>query len=187
MPATATLVSTDLVELFDTVPEYEEYRSTDTIQNLEADYRIALGRLAKSWGDQLLDVAERPMVPLSQEEARAIDTLLERISEIFEQLNSFRISRCTGDDAEAELRMRRSDAQIMSAAESATRILHELHPNAACGHWLQTQGGSLQRRLRRLSRELRRRNRVLGQQQGAEKKSRRSTAPETRSSRRSSR
>ena len=162
MPASATLVSTDLVELFDTVPEYAEYGDADSIQNLEADYRIALGRLAKSWGDQLLDVAEHPLVPLSQQETRAIDTLLERISEIFEQLNSFQISRCTKDDPKAEERMRHSDAQIISAAESATWMLHQLQSKVTCSEWLQSQGPGLQRRLRRLSRELRRRNRVLG-------------------------
>jgi hypothetical protein len=161
MSATATIVSTDLVELFDTVPDYFEYQSPESIKDLEADYRIALGRLAKGWGDQLLDMAERPSVPLSQEDAQAIDTLLERISDVFEQLNSFRGAVFDPENEVGRQRLQVSDGQILQTVESTICVLGALDPaNGPC-QWLDDHAGGFQRRLRRLSRELRRRNRLL--------------------------
>jgi len=161
MSATATIVSIDLVELFDTVPDYVEYRSPESIKDLEADYRIALGRLAKGWGDQLLDLAERPSVPLRQEDAQTIDTLLARISEIFEQLNSFRGAVFDPENPVGQQRLRVSDGQILHAVESTIGLLAQLDPASGPGLWLEAHAADFQRRLMRLSRELRRRNGLL--------------------------
>ncbi len=161
MSASATIVSSDLVELFDTVPDYQDYSSPESIKDFEADYRIALGRLAKGWGDQLLDLAEHPSVPLSHEDAQAIDTLLERISEVFEQLNAFRAPAFDPNSEVGRQRLQVSDGQILHTVESAIGDLSHLNPASGPCQWLDAHAGDFQRRLRRLSRELRRRNRLL--------------------------
>jgi hypothetical protein len=161
MSAAATIVSTDLIELFDTVPDYLEYQSPQSIMDLESDYRVALGRLAKTWGDQLLELAERPSVPLSSEDAEALDSLLARISDVFEQLNAFRGAVFDPENSAGRQRLRVSDAQILHTVESTMSLLAELDPARGPGIWIEMHGAPFQRRLLRLSRELRRRNRLL--------------------------
>ena len=161
MTASAAVVSGKLIELFDNVPEYFNYDCDEVVKDLESDYRIALGKVAKAWGDQILDLAEHPASPLTRNEARTIDALLERISEVFEQLNTFVIVELTSDDDELREHLRKVDGQILHAVEEMATLMWELQTKRGASLWLNERAGKMYRRLRRLARELRHRNRVL--------------------------
>ncbi len=161
MTASAAVASAELVEVFDTVPEYVDYDSVDAVREFETDYRVALGRITKAWGDALLDVAERPIAPLTQKEIRTIDALLERLSDVFEQLNDFERTRIRADEIGRREALREADARILRTLEETADFVHELHPSRAPSLWLQRRGGMVYRRLRRLAQQLRARNQVL--------------------------
>lgn len=161
MTANAAVVSVKLVELFDTIPDYVDYDSSDVVRDLESDYRVALGRVAKEWGDQLLDLAENPPTPLTRNESRTIDALLERISEIFQELNTFRDTRLPINDEDRRLQLRRSDSAILRCIEQNAILMHGLQPHDGGSLWLHGHANAMYRRLRRLVRELHRRNKVL--------------------------
>jgi hypothetical protein len=161
MTASAAVVSAKLIELFDNVPEYVDYDCDEVVKDFESDYRIALGRIAKSWGDQLLDLAEHPASPLTRNETKTIDALLERISEVFEQLNTFEEVRVPADDTDRRETLRLVDGSILHAIEETASLMCGLQSKHAASLWLHDRAGKMYRRLRRLARELRRRNQVL--------------------------
>lgn len=161
MTASAAVVSTQLIDLFDHVPEYQDYDCPDVVKELEADYRVAMGRVTKAWGDALLDLAERPRSPLTKQELRTIDALLDRITEIFDQLNTFEQTRLPAKATERRERLRVADGSILKTIEEAAQLIAALQPSRGVSLWLNENAAPMYRRLRRITKELRVRNRVL--------------------------
>ena len=161
MTANAAVVSTKLVELFDTVPDYLDYECEEAVRDTESDYRVALGRVAKAWGDQLLDLAEHPPSPLTRNERRTIDTLLNLIGQVFRELNSFQDTYLPPGDRRRRLRLRRSDGAILRCVEQSVRVMDALQTRDGPALWLHGNASGMYRRLRRLTRELHRRNELL--------------------------
>ena len=157
----AAVVSGLMVEVFDHVPEYLEYDHADSVHVSESGYRVALGRVAKAWGDQLLDLAENPGNGLTRTETRTIDALLERISEIFAELNAFDHAELPSDDTRRRLQLREADASILDTVEEAAALMRRLRLTQGPSLWLQDNAGPVYRRLRRIARQLERRNQVL--------------------------
>jgi hypothetical protein len=161
MTANAAVVSTKLVELFDTVPDYLDYECEEAVRDTESDYRVALGRVAKAWGDQLLELAEHPPSPLTRNERQTIDILLNLIGQVFRELNTFQDTFLPPGDRRRRLRLRRSDGTILRCMEQSVRLMDALHPRDGAALWLHGSASGMYRRLRRLTRELHRRNELL--------------------------
>lgn len=161
MTASAAVVSTRLIDVFDHVPEYTDYDCEDVVKELESEYRVALGRLAKAWGDSLLDLAEHPRAPLTKRETRTIDALLERISEVFEQLNTFERVALPASEWKRREALKLADSTILHTLEETAELMRSLQPARGASLWLNHHAAPMYRRLRRLSKMLERRNRVL--------------------------
>ena len=157
----AAVVPDALVDVFEHVPEYSGYDSPDFVQSCESDFRISLGRVIKSWGDQLLDLAERPDTPLSQADMHAIDVLLSAIGDLFDQLNRFRSTRVTPRERLRRESLRRADAAIIELMEETSLVMRELRAQRLGTRWLHDHADDLTDRLHSLTRRLRRRNEVL--------------------------
>lgn len=158
----AAVVSSMMVEVFHHVPEYLDYDHADSVRDGESNYRVALGRVAKAWGDQLLDLAENPGTGLTRTETRTIDALLERISEIFAQLNMFDLTELSADDTERRLELREADGSILDTVEEGSALMRDLRMTQGASLWLHDNAGAMYRRLRRLARQIQHRNAVLG-------------------------
>ena len=96
MAASADVVNKVLIEIFESVPEYDDYGDPDAIRAGEDTYRVALARLTKNWGDQLLELAEEPPTPLTGHDVHTIDALVENIAAIITQLNDLDRARTLG-------------------------------------------------------------------------------------------
>lgn len=158
----AAVVSSMMVEVFHHVPEYLDYDHADSVRHGESNYRVALGRVAKAWGDQLLDLAENPGTGLTRTETRTIDALLERISEIFAQLNAFDPTELSVDDSQRRVDLREADGSILDTVEEGSALMRDLRMTQGASLWLHDHAGAMYRRLRRLTRQLEHRNAVLG-------------------------
>lgn len=158
----AAVVSSQMVDVFHHVPEYRDYDHADSVRDGESHYRVALGRVAKAWGDQLLDLVENPRTGLTRTETRTIDALLERISEVFAQLNAFDLSEFRSDDTRRRMQLREADGAILDTVEEGSALMRDLRLTQGASLWLHDHAGAMYRRLRRLARQLERRNAVLG-------------------------
>ena len=158
----AAVVSNLMIDVFHHVPEYRDYHRADSVRDGESNYRVALGRVAKAWGDQLLDLAENPSTGLTRTEARTIDALLERISEVFAQLNAFDLAELDSDDHQRRTELREADGTILDTVEEGAALMRDLRMTQGASFWLHDHAGAMYRRLRRLARQLEYRNAVLG-------------------------
>lgn len=158
----AAVVSSQMVDVFHHVPEYLDYDHADSVRDGESQYRVALGRVAKAWGDQLLDLVENPRSGLTRTETRTIDALLERISEVFAQLNAFDLEAFEKGDTQRRLQLREADGSILDTVEEGSALMRDLRLTQGTSLWLHDHAGAMYRRLRRLARQLEHRNAVLG-------------------------
>jgi hypothetical protein len=158
----AAMVAPRLVDLIRALPEYEAYGDADTAYHSESPYRLAIGRLLKDWGDRLLDIAEFQGRFLSAEQARAIDALVQRISDVFRLLNCSGHIALDTRDRELLRELRGTDARLLRLLEESSELTGELRRSDMSVEWLRTTAGPLYRRLRRIRRQAQLRNELLG-------------------------
>ena len=161
MGATADVVSKTLIEIFESVPEYADYDDPEAIRQSEDAYRIAIGQLTKTWGEQLLELAEEPPTPLTSHDVHTIDALVEKVSAVITQLNDLDRARTLGPGEQRHMALRESDAAILKALEEMSRIMLGINGPRSATLWLKASAAPLYRRLHRLSRDLAKRNQVL--------------------------
>jgi hypothetical protein len=161
MVATADVVSRSLIEIFECVPEYAHYDDPETIRRSEDAYRIALCYLTKTWGEQLLEIAEEPPTPLTSHDLHTIDALVEKVSAVIAQLNDLDRAQTLGSGERRRDALRETDAAILKALEELSRMMHGINGPRSFSLWLRTNAAPIYRRLYRLSREIARRNQVL--------------------------
>ena len=152
MVASAGVVSEALIDIFESVPEYDEYVDPEAIRPSEDAYRIAVARLAKTWGDQLLELAEEPPTPLTGQDVHTIDTLVEKISAVLTQLNDLDRARTLATSGTRRRALQEADAAILKALEETSRRMHELNGPRSVNLWLKDNAAAIYRRLRRLGR-----------------------------------
>lgn len=161
MVASADVVSRTLVEIFDSVPDYESYTDPEAIRTGEEAYRMALGKLAKNWGDQLLEIAEEPPTPLTSRDVHTLDALIEKVSAFLSQLNDLDRARTLGTRGRRQAALRESDAAILKSVEETSRRMQTINGPRNISLWLKDNAAPVYRRLRRLGADLARRNQVL--------------------------
>lgn len=161
MAAAADVVSKTLVEIFESVPEYADYDDPEVIRQSEDAYRIALGHLTKTWGEQLLELAEQPPTPLTSHDVHTIDALVEKVSAVISQLNDLDRARTLGPGEQRHAALRESDAAILKALEEMSRMMLGIGGPRSVTLWLKANAAPMYRRLHRLSRDIGRRNQVL--------------------------
>jgi hypothetical protein len=161
MASTADVVSKTLIEIFDSVPEYADYDDPEAIRQSEDAYRIALGHLAKRWGEQLLEIAEEPPTPLTSHDVHTIDALVEKVSAVIAQLNDLDRARTLGARGQRRAALRESDAAILKALEEMSRMMLGINGPRSVTLWLKANAAPMYRRLHRLGRDIAQRNQVL--------------------------
>jgi hypothetical protein len=161
MAASADVVDKALIEIFETVPEYDTYGDPEALRISEDTYRVALARLTKTWGDQLLELAEAPPTPLTGRDVSTIDALVEKISGILSLLNGLQRARTLGTEGARREALLETDAAILKALEDTCRMMHALDGPRSASLWLKDNAAPIYRRLGRLSRDISRRNQVL--------------------------
>lgn len=161
MNASADVVSESLIGIFESIPEYEAYADPESIRICEDAYRIAVARLTKTWGDQLLELAEAPPTPLTGHDVHTIDALVEKISAVITQLNDLESARTLAAAGHRHRALLESDAAILKALEGTSRRMQELSGPRSASLWLKDNAAAIYRHLRRLSRDIARRNQVL--------------------------
>lgn len=161
MAATADVVSKTLIEIFESVPEYADYDDPEAIRQSEDAYRIALGYLTKTWGEQLLEIAEEPPTPLTSHDLHTIDALVEKVSAVITQLNDLDRARTLGSGEQRRTALRETDAAILKALEETSRMMQGINGPRSVSLWLKANAAPIYRRLYRLSRDIARRNQVL--------------------------
>jgi hypothetical protein len=161
MAASADVVDKTLIDIFESVPEYGAYADPDSIRLFEDAYRIALARLTKTWGDQLLELAEDPPTPLTGRDVHTIDALVERISAVITQLNDLDEARALATSGTRCRALQQADAAILKALEETSRRMQELGGARSPSLWIKAHAGPIYKRLRRLDRDVALRNQVL--------------------------
>ena len=161
MAASAGVVSEALIDIFESVPEYDAYGDPEAIRLSEDCYRIAVARLAKTWGDQLLELAEAPPTPLTGHDVHTIDTLVEKITAILTQLNDLDRARTLSASGTRHRALLEADAAILKALEDTSRRMQGLNGPRSASLWLKDNAPAIYRRLRRLGRDIALRNQVL--------------------------
>lgn len=161
MGATAGVVSKNLIEVFESVPEYALYDDPDAVRLGEDAYRVAVGRLTKHWGDQLLELAEAPPTPITGRDLNVIDALVERVSAVINQLNDLDRARVVEHDGMRSEALRVADAAILKALEEISRLMRGISGPRTASLWLKDSAAPIYRRLRRLDRDIARRNQIL--------------------------
>jgi hypothetical protein len=161
MAASADVVSEALIEIFESVPEYGAYGDPENIRLSEDVYRIALARLTKNWGDQLLELVESPPTPLTGRDVQTLDALVEKISGVITQLNDLDRARALAAAGPRHLALLNADAAILKALEETSRRMQELHGPRNPSLWVKDNAAAIYRRLRRLGRDIALRNQVL--------------------------
>ena len=161
MAAAADVVSKVLIEIFESVTEYVNYDDPEAIRQSEDAYRIALAHLAKTWGEQLLELAEEPPTPLTSHDVQTIDALVEKVSAVISQLNDLDRARTLGPGEQRHTALRESDAAILKALEEMAHMMLGLNGPRGVTLWLKANAAPMYRRLYRLSRDIARRNQVL--------------------------
>lgn len=161
MRSSADVASGCLIEVFDKVPDYSSYVDPDAIRPGEDGYRVAVGRLAKYWGDQLLEIAEDPPTPITGHDVHTLDILVETISALITQLNDLDRARPLESGSARDEALRIADASILKGLEETARLMGELVGPRTVSLWVRHHAGPVYRRLRRLGRDFARRNQVL--------------------------
>lgn len=162
MPARAAAIAPDtLVDVFEHVPEYSEYTEPESVKSNESEYRISLGRVIKSWGDQLLDVAENAPAPLTRQEMHSLDQILAGIADLFDELNRFEPTQLIESERARLDRLHRADAMIIALLEESQRIIEPLGVKRNTDQWFVERAEEMTRSLHALATGLERRNDVL--------------------------
>lgn len=161
MVASAGVVNESLIDIFECVPDYARYGDPAAIREDEDAYRIAVARLAKSWGDQLLELAEAPPTPLTGRDVHTLDALVEKISAVITQLNDLDRARTLAVSGMRHLALLEADAAILRALEETSRRMQELNRPRSASLWIKDNAAPIYRRLRRLGQEIALRNQVL--------------------------
>jgi hypothetical protein len=161
MAASADVVNKALIEIFETVPEYDTYGDSEALRISEDTYRVALARLTKTWGDQLLELAEAPPTPLTGRDVSTIDALVEKISGILSLLNGLDRARTLGSEGTRRQALLETDATILKSLEDTSGMMQALDGPRSVSLWLKDNAAPIYRRLGRLSRDISRRNQVL--------------------------
>ena len=161
MSRSAKISPSDLVHVLERLPEYRDYDEGERAQELESSYRVGVGRMVKSWGDQLLDIAEHSPRALSRNHAALIDNLLEEIGEIFRVLNTMGTLDPFENEKQAES-TRRCDSRLLESLDEAQRLVSRLQQREFSGVWIEQNAKPLIRQLQHIERLLSRRNKLLG-------------------------
>mgnify|MGYP001818480785 FL=1 len=161
MTASADVVSRALINIFESVPEYDAYGDPESIRLSEDAYRVAVAQLTKTWGDQLLELAESPPTPLTGRDVHTIDALVEKITAVITQLNDLDRARTLASTGPRHRALQDADAAILSALEVTSRRMQDLNGPRNPSLWIKDNAAAIYRRLRRLSRDIALRNQVL--------------------------
>ena len=157
----------ELVGVLERLPHYDEYCDDGRAAELESAFRVGVGRMVKSWGDQLLDIVEAKPRALSRQQADVVDTLLQEIGEIFHVLNDMASLQPQTDSTRMES-ARRCDSRLLQSLDEAHRLVLRLHQREFSSIWLEQNATPLQRHLRHIEKLLSRRNRLLSVITGTE-------------------
>ncbi|NNM32152.1 MAG: hypothetical protein HKO53_03760, partial [Gemmatimonadetes bacterium] len=117
----ASVSPTEIASVLDALPDYSRYFQADRAHDEESPYRLALGRVAKDWGDQLLDIIEAKPTPLNHAQINLVDALLQGIGEIFRALNANGEIAPETLDARTMRALRRCDGELLTSLEVAQR------------------------------------------------------------------
>ena len=167
MAQAARTSTAELVRVLERLPHYDLYQSGDKAIELESSYRVGVGRMVKSWGDQLLDIAEEKPRMLSRQQTGLIDNLLQEISEIFRVLNQLGALQPFEDPRRVQS-ARHCDARLLNSLDEAHRLMLRLRQREFSGVWVEQNFKPFIRQLRHIERLLARRNRLLGVLETAE-------------------
>jgi hypothetical protein len=161
MASSADVVSKALIDVFESVPEYANYDRPESIRRNEDRFRLAVGRLTKAWGDQLLELAEEPPTPLTSRDIQTLDALVETVTAVIEQLDDLDRARSLRAGEGRHEALRRADAGILRALEETSRLMDSLSRSRSASLWIRANAAPVYRRLRRLGRDVALRNHVL--------------------------
>ncbi|RKZ13398.1 hypothetical protein DRQ32_01690 [bacterium] len=161
MSSSADVVSKNLIEIFGCVPDYDTYTDPEAIRCSEDAYRVALALLAKSWGDQLLEIIEQPPSPLTSREVHTLDALIGKVSAVINQFNDLDRTRTLGPHGRRHTALGECDATILKAVEETARRMQQISGPRNINLWLKDNAAPVYRRLRRLGEDIARRNQVL--------------------------
>jgi hypothetical protein len=161
MAQAARTSTAELVRVLERLPHYDLYLSGEKAIELESSYRVGVGRMVKSWGDQLLDIAEEKPRMLSRQQTGMIDNLLQEISEIFRVLNQLGELQPFEDPRRVQS-ARQCDARLLASLDEAHRLIQRLRQREFSGVWVEQNFKPFYRKLRHIERLLARRNRLLG-------------------------
>ncbi len=144
------------------LPHYDRYESREAAAEAESSYRIALGRMLKECGDQLLKVVEREPNLITGEQHDVIDALVDAIGMILRRLNRQGVIclREGGDDTIAELE--ELDLRLILLLEEALASTAGFTCAAVARGWFQREALRLSRRLSEFARTAEERNFLLG-------------------------
>ncbi len=162
MVGAATVSIPEMTRLIGRLPSYEAYTSSEEAAEGERTYRLALGRMLKECGDQMLNAVERRPHLITSEQHDTVDALIDVIGLILRQLNRQGVIclRGAGEDTIAELE--ELDLRLLLLLEEALALSAGLAREGESASWFKGEAGRLSRRLCDFSRTAEARNYLLG-------------------------
>lgn len=162
MVSAATLGLAPLASLIDELPRYRTYVSRRCAMHGERTFRLAMGRLLKACGDQLLSVAERQPQLITTDQSQTIDGLIEGIGAILRRLNRQGEIHLAGDRSDTIAELEELDLRLILLLEDAYALVARLDNGLAAAGWFEHDAERLTRGLAEFETATEERNFLLG-------------------------
>jgi hypothetical protein len=162
MKSAATLGHAPVARLIDELPRYETYISRRCAVQGERSFRLAVGRLLKACGDQLLSVAERQPQLITTEQSEMIDGLVEEVGSILRRLNRQGEIKLAGERRDTIAELEEIDLRLVLLLERAFALVEKLENGIAATEWFQRDAARLSRGLEDFEVATEERNFLLG-------------------------
>jgi hypothetical protein len=152
----------ELTGVIGQLPSYQGYDRRAEADASESGFRLALGRMLKECGDQLLNIVEKQPNLITSEQHDVIDALVDALGVILRRLNRQGLIRLRGgaDDTIAELE--ELDLRLLLLLEEALSLAAELARCAGVTCRFQAEALRLSRRLAEFGKLAESRNFLLG-------------------------
>jgi len=162
MDGAATVGFAELASVIRNMPDYASYdRAAEAVAE-ERGWRLALGRLLKECGDQLLRVVELHPQLITDEQHDTIDALVERLGSIFRRLNRHGEILLPRDDRAAVAELEEIDLRLLVLLEEALALTAVLARDVRSSSWFTREAPRLSRDLAAFGEATEARNLLLG-------------------------
>lgn len=158
----ATVGFPEMASLIRRMPDYASYGARSEAASEERVWRLALGRLLKDCGDQLLRVVELNAQIITDEQHDTIDALIERISGIFRRLNREGAVCLPAERRAAIAELEELDLRLLVLLEESLALTAALARDARSSSWFAREAVRLGRDLAALGDAAEERNLLLG-------------------------